>query len=105
MDKNYKIIFDEVIFRQLEKTGKNKQLRDILSNIFNKIEEHGPRAGKLIDSRLKLYEIKLKHPPLRLYYRHNIFTNDIYLFEYEMKTSEKKQNLTIEKIRKKILKS
>lgn len=102
---NYTIVFDDIILKQLEKAGKNKQIRNILSNMFNKIEEFGPRAGKLIDSRLKIYEIKLKHPPIRLYYKYNIATNEIYLFEYEMKTSEKKQQQTIEKIKKKILKS
>lgn len=105
MEKNYTIIFDDGILNQLRKAGKNQHIRNILSTIFNKIEEHGPRAGKLIDSRLRIYEVKLKHPPIRLYYRHNVVTDEIYLFEYEMKTSEKKQKETIDKIRKKILKS
>lgn len=105
MERNYRLVFDDIILKQLKKAGKNKQIRDILSNIFDKIEEFGPRAGQLIDSQLRIYEMKLKHPPLRLYYRHNIITNDVYLFEYEMKTSEKKQQQTIEKIKKKILKS
>ncbi|MBU2616394.1 MAG: hypothetical protein KKB79_00215 [Nanoarchaeota archaeon] len=103
--KKFKIIFDKVIMKQLKKTGQNNFLKKILTKIFDKIEELGPRAGKLIDSKLHIYEIKLKHPPLRLYYKHNIFTNEIYLFEYEMKTSEKKQKKTIEKIREFLLKS
>ena len=98
--KNFKLIFDEIILNQLKKTGKNNLLKELLSKIFDKIENLGPMAGKLLDSHLQIYEIKLKHPPLRLYYKYNSSTNEIYLFEYEMKTSEKKQNKTLEKIRK-----
>ena len=103
--KNFKLVFDEVMLRQLKKAGQNNALKKILSKIFDKIENLGPRAGKLLDSRLHIYEVKLKHPPLRLYYKHNISTNEIYIFEYEIKASEKKQNKTIEKIRKFLLKS
>ena len=103
MEKNYELVFDEVILRQLEHAGKNEHLRSILSNIFDKIEEKGPRAGKLVDSKLFIYEIKLKHPPLRVYYKHNKLTNEIYLFEYEMKTSPKKQKRTLTKLRRKAL--
>jgi len=103
--KRFVLVLDDVILRQLRKAGKNKEVRNILSKIFDKIEELGPRAGKLLDSRLRIYEVKLKSPPIRLYYRHNIRTNDIYLFEYEMKTSKKKQQTTIDKLRKELSKS
>ncbi|MBU2459298.1 MAG: hypothetical protein KKB29_02970 [Nanoarchaeota archaeon] len=103
--KSFKIIFDKTMIKQFKKEGQNNALREILSKTFNKIEELGPRAGKLLDSRLYIYEIKLRHPPLRLYYKHNILTDEIYIFEYEMKTSEKKQKGTIEKIREFLLKS
>jgi|SRR3989338_3696238 len=102
---NYKVIFDKVMLKQLKKAGKNKQIRDILSDMLNKIEEFGPRAGELSDSRLHLYERKMKRPPIRLYFKHNIFTSEIYIFEYEMKTSENKQRITIEKIKKKVSES
>ena len=103
--KNFELVFDELILRQLKKAGRNNKIKELLSKIFDKIEELGPRAGKLLDSQLHIYEVKLKHPPLRLYYKHNLSTNEIYIFEYEMKTSEKKQNRTIEKIRRFLLKS
>lgn len=85
--------------KQLKKVGKNYALRNILSKIFDKIEELGPRAGSLLDSQLKIYEVKLKHPPVRLYFKHDIFSNEIHVFKYEMKTSKKKQRFTIESIR------
>jgi len=47
----------------------------------------------------------MKSPPIRLYYKHNLLTNEIYVFEYGMKTSEGKQNKTIYKIRGFLLKS
>ncbi len=100
--KKYEIVFDNVILKQLKKAEKNKQVRDILSNMLDKIEEKGPNAGDLLDTRLKIYEMKSKRPPIRLYYKHNIQTDEIYVFEYEMKTSEKKQKGTISKIREKI---
>src|SRR3989344_1269530 len=96
--KNYKIVFDDVILRQLKKAGRNLQIKSILIKILDKIEEFGPRAGNLIDVRLSLYELKIKHPPIRLYYKHNKTTNEIYVFEYEMKTSEEKQKGTIDKL-------
>lgn len=99
----YKIIFDRIILKQIKKAGKNKQIRDILSKSFDKIEKFGPRAGKLLDSQMRIYEIKIKRPPIRLFYKHDILTNEIYVFEYVMKTSEKKQQSIIDKIRKKIL--
>ena len=73
--------------------------------MFDKIEELGPRAGNLVDSKLFIYEIKLKSPPIRLYFRHNKITDELYLFEYEMKTSKEKQQKTIEKIKSKLSKS
>lgn len=103
--KNFKLVFDEVMLKQLKKAGRNNALKKLLSKILDKIEETGPRAGKLLDSQLYIYEIKLKHPPLRLYYKHNLSTNEIYIFQYEMKTSEKKQNKTIDKSRRFLLKS
>jgi len=101
----YELIFDEVIARQLKKIAKNIHIKKILSKMFDKIEELGPRAGKLLDPQLGIYEIKSKHPPIRLYYRHKKNTIEIYIFEYEMKTSHKKQQSTIKKIINKILKS
>jgi len=103
--KNFKLVFDEVILHQLKKASKDNSLKVLLSKILDKIEELGPRAGNLLDSQLHIYEVKMKSPPIRLYYKHNLSTNEIYIFEYEMKTSEKKQNKTIEKIRKFLLKS
>ena len=100
--ENYKLIFDEVILRQLKKAGRNQQVKNILTKILNKIEELGPRAGNLLDSKLFLYEFKVKHPPIRLYFKHNPNTKEIYVFEYEMKTSEGKQQGTIDKIKRKL---
>jgi len=91
MELLFKLVFDDVMLAQLKKIGEKKRLRELLSNIFDKMELLGPRAGELIDSHLFLYEIKVKHPPLRLYYKHVKETNELYLFEYEMKNSQQKQ--------------
>ena len=48
-----------------------------------------------------MYEMKIKHPPIRLYFKHRLDSNEIYVFEFEMKTSKSKQQKTIDKLRKK----
>jgi hypothetical protein len=99
--KRYTLVFDEEIIKQLKKAGKDQKIREILSKMMNKIEMVGPSLAKLIDSQLYIYEMKTKHPPIRMYFKHKIETNEIYLFEYEMKTSEKKQKDTINRIKRK----
>jgi len=96
----YRLIFDEVIIKQLKKIAKNNQIKEILSKILNKLELIGPDAGKLIDSQLFLYEIKNNKPAIRLYYRHNY--DEIHVFKFEIKKSQEKQQKTIEKIKKKL---
>ena len=70
--------------------------------MLDKLESFGPDAGKLLDSRLFLYEIKNKHPPLRLYFKPKKGTNEIFVFEFEMKTSEETQQKTISRLRQKV---
>ncbi len=87
--------------KQLRKAAKNNQIKQILTKMLDKVEESGPDAGKLLDSKLFIYEIKSMHPPIRLYFKHNLSTAEIYVFEFEMKTSEAEQQKTIDRIRKK----
>ncbi len=102
---DYKLIFDDVIIKQLKKIAKNNHVKNIITKMLDRLELLGPLTGKLLDSKLFIYEIKNKHPPIRLYFKHNENTNDIYVFEFEMKTSEKEQQRTIDKIKKKALES
>ncbi len=98
----YPLVFDEVIIKQLKWAAKNASIKEIITKMLDKIEILGPTAGKLLDSRLFLYEIKSYHPPIRLYFKHDRLTNNIYIFEFEMKTSAERQQQTIEKISKKV---
>jgi hypothetical protein len=93
------------MLKQLKDIKNDGNLRPIFTKILDKLEEMGPLAGKLLDSHLFIYEIKMKRPPIRLYYKHNQATNELYVFEYEMKTSVEKQQRTVEKIRRKALES
>ncbi len=102
MQKQFVVVFDEVMLKQFKKAGKNQHIRNVLSKIFDKLESIGPSAGKLLDSQLHIYEVKKMNPPIRLYYKHNLATNEIYVFEFEMKTSQEKQKQTIEKIKQKL---
>ena len=99
---NYNLVFDEVILKQLKKLERDIRTKQIISKILDKIEELGPDAGNLIDSRLKIYEVKRKHPPIRLYYKIIEEKKEAYIFEYEMKTSHKKQQNIINKIKGKV---
>ncbi len=101
MEKRFILVYDEVMLEQLKKLGEDASLRALLSKMFDKMELLGPRAGQLVDSHLFIYEIKSKQPPIRLYYKYVKETDELYVFEYEMKTSEKKQKKTIHKLRKK----
>ncbi len=103
MSKNFVLIFDEVMLKQLKQLANDANIRNLISKMLDKLEENGPSAGKLLDSHLLIYEIKMKRPPIRLYFRHKQTTNELYVFEYEMKTSPNKQQQTIEKLRKKTL--
>ena len=95
---NFPLVFDDVMIKQLQKAAKNQQLKEILRNMLDELEEKGQQAGKLLDSHLFIYEIKNKHPPIRLYFKHNNQTDEIYVFEFDMKTSQERQQITIEKI-------
>ncbi len=97
----HKLIFDEVMIKQLKKAARNKAIKDILSKMLDKIEEKGHEAGELLDSKLFIYELKNKTPPIRLYFKHNKNTDDIYVFEFEMKTSKEKQQKTINRLKQK----
>lgn len=101
MEKRYKLIFDDVMRKQLKKAAKNHHIKEILTKMLDKLELLGPDAGELLDSQLFLYEIKVIHPPIRLYYKHNKPTDQIDVFEFEMKTSPEKQKATIKKLKQK----
>jgi len=102
MNYEFNLVFDDIILKQLQKAAKNQAVKQILIKMLDKIEILGPNAGKLLDSKLFIYETKNKHPPIRLYFNHDKETNEIILFEYEMKTSEEKQQNTINKLRRRL---
>lgn len=101
MEKNYSLIFDDVMIKQLKRAAKNQNIKEILTKMLDKLEFLGPDAGNLLDSQLFIYEIKTKHPPIRLYFKYDRQRDEIYVFEFEMKTSPEKQQLTIEKVKQK----
>ena len=95
----FTLIFDKVVVKQLKKAGRDAQLRVRLAKMFNDIENKGPNAGELIDSAIGLYEIRSMHPPIRIYFQSRTSSTEILIFEFEMKTSEQKQQKTIDKLR------
>ena len=100
MEQPYDLVFDSVIIKQLKKSSKNKNIKMIISKMLNKIGSQGPFAGKLLDSKLLIYEIKNNHPPIRLYFKQKGM--EIHIFKFDMKTSKEKQQRTIDIIRKKL---
>lgn len=105
MNKKYTLIFDDIILKQLQKEAPHNHVKEIFTKMLDKIELLGLYAGELRDSKLFLYEVKNKHPPLRLYYKHKKDTNEIYVFEFEVKTSPQKQKKTISRLKKTIMES
>jgi hypothetical protein len=101
MEKSYNLVFDGIMIKQLKRAAKNQNIKMRLSKMLDKLELLGPDVGNLLDSKLSIYEIKSKHPPIRLYFKHNMQTGEIYLFEFEMKTSPEKQKTTIRKLEQK----
>ncbi|MBI5553845.1 MAG: hypothetical protein HY917_03840 [Candidatus Diapherotrites archaeon] len=95
----YVLVFDEVILKQLKKLARDYSTKRILSHVFNRIEERGPLAGKLLDPQLSLYEVKIMRPPLRIYYKIVEAVQEAHVFEYEVKTSQEKQDRTITRLR------
>ena len=98
----FELVFDEVMIKQLQKAARNQQVKDVLVRLLDRLENLGPDAGELLDSKLFLYEMKSIRPPVRLYYKHNIHKNEIYVFEFEMKISPLNQKRTITRLRKTI---
>ena len=72
METQYTLVFDDVMVKQLKKAGKNQHIKEILTKMLDKLELSGPDVGELLDTQLSLYEVKIKHPPLRLYFKHNV---------------------------------
>ena len=75
--KNYELIFDKPVLRQLQEAVKNKHIQEILRTMLDQLEENGSNSGTLLDTILHIYEIKNKHPQLRLYYKPLVGTNEI----------------------------
>ncbi len=55
MGTKHTLVFDEVMIKQLKKTAKNQQAKDILTKVLDKLEISGPNAGELLDSQLFIY--------------------------------------------------
>jgi len=101
MEQRYALIFDDVMIKQLKQAAKNQNIKQIITNWLNELESDGHLAGKLLDSKLHLYEMRINNPPLRLYYKYNALTKEIYVFEFKMKTNAKTQQETIGKLKHK----
>ncbi|MBI2146625.1 hypothetical protein HYU22_04760 [Candidatus Woesearchaeota archaeon] len=97
-EKKYVVVFDEEMKKKLEEIIIKTNSKELIKKWLDKLEHLGPSAGKLLDNHVWIYELKNKHPPLRLYYHHHQETGKIILFELEMKTSEQKQQKTIRRL-------
>ena len=105
MIDKYTLFFKEKVKDQINKFHDKKDITTLINKMLDKMEILGQHAGNLIDNKRSLYEIKMKSPPLRLYYQVIEHEKKILVFEFEMKTSPKKQKKTINKLKKEIDKS
>ena len=95
---NYELIFGKSILKKLKRVESQKDIKDLVSKMLDKIEEKGPKAGKLLDPTFNLYEIKSKKPPLRLYFEIIFEGKYAEIIDFEMKRSQTKQKTLIRKI-------
>lgn len=98
--KKYSIIFGKTVAKKLKKIKSQKDIAKTISKIFDKIEKYGPQKSKLLDSKLNLYEIKNKRPPIRIYFKVLIKENTIEIIDFHNKKSKTQQQYLIEKIKK-----
>lgn len=98
MADSYTVLLKEDVLKNINK--ENNDIKNLIKIYLKKIEILGPYAGKIISNKYSLFEIKLKRPPLRIYYQIN--QKEVWILEYEMKTSSKKQKETINKLKKKL---
>lgn len=98
----YEVSYDPKFEKQFDKISKNKHLVDLLSKLIKRIRLLGPDAGKLIDAKMSIYEIKMKRPPLRLYFWYRLALQDIYIIEYQLKTSKDAQRKVIDNIKERL---
>jgi hypothetical protein len=96
--KRHKILFDDYFLKQISKT-KNNNIKNIISNLLDKLEVLGPLAGKLLDSKLQFYELKNKKPAIRIYFKVSPNKNIILIGGFEIKKSKGRQNKTIDRIK------
>ena len=66
MEQLYKVVFDEYVRDKLQKAINKSDYKEIIKQWLDLLEVKGPLAGKLLDNHIWLYEMKNKHPPLRL---------------------------------------
>ena len=65
---NFIIQYDKKVVHELHKLRHHDDLAATYLHLLQKLEQLGPRAGKLLDEHLHVYEVREKHPPLRLYF-------------------------------------
>jgi mRNA-degrading endonuclease RelE of RelBE toxin-antitoxin system len=94
----YTLIFSKKSLKQSSKLSANAPIKNILCNKFNLLEEKGPDAGKILDVSLQFYEIKIKRPPLRIYFF--TYKSTIEILFVEMETSSNSQQKLIEYLEK-----
>ncbi|MFH1400047.1 MAG: hypothetical protein ABIH41_00875 [Nanoarchaeota archaeon] len=100
----FKAVFSQEMIKEFRKAARNKKIKEILSAMLDKLEDKGPETGNLLDTKLHIYELKNKRPPLRLYYKENLGTEEIFIFAFDMKTGARKQQKAIDSIRKRLSK-
>ncbi|HLD12100.1 MAG TPA: hypothetical protein VJB87_00735 [Candidatus Nanoarchaeia archaeon] len=97
----FKVVTDKKLEKQLKKIRDNS-LHLLIKKCCSDLESLGPRAGELLNIHVHVYEWKCHRPPLRVYF-HVLPNNDILMLHFEYKTSEKKQQVTIDRLRSELI--
>lgn len=96
----HNVVFDDIMKKHWCKYNRNYEVKIAIRSMVHSLKIEGINAGRCINVKLQLYEIKRKRPPLRLYYQP--IADEILLLACEMKTNKKKQQSLIDSLLKKI---
>lgn len=93
----FEINFDKKALKQIRKLSKDKMTRELIKSKLDFLEIKGPNCGKLLDSKLNLFELKSKLPSLRIYFY--VRDYEITIIETHIKKSSAVQKKLIKKIK------
>jgi len=90
-----RVEFSEGFRNEMRLLEKQQSVYRRVYALLQNLELSAKPRGVLLDVHVRLYELKAKRPPIRVYYQWRV--SSVYVLGYGMKTSAQKQQRVIEK--------